>query len=108
MISSDFPRRFSPSLARIWLHIILRSVAAAAAVIILAAAAANVAAISLARRDNSFHSFVSISLRGLGCHSTQGKGHFEVEVACMHSGGSPNLAKYPVPSSPDDVGVNLF
>ena len=65
MICGDFPRRFPLFLARIWLHIILRSVAAAAAaaaVIILAAAAANVAAISLARRDNSFHSFVSIPL----------------------------------------------
>ena len=82
MICGDFPRRFSPSLARIWLHIILRSVAAAATVIILADDD-DVAAISLARRDNSFHSFVSISLRGLGCHSAQEKGRFEVEVACM-------------------------
>ena len=48
MISSDFPRRFSPSLARIWLHIILRSVAAAAAAAVIILAAANVAAISLA------------------------------------------------------------
>ena len=63
MICGDFPRRFSPSLARIWLHIILRSVAdAAAAAVIVLAADDDVAAISLARRDNSFHSFVSIPL----------------------------------------------
>ena len=63
MICGDFPRRFPPSLARIWLHIILRSVAAAAAAaVIILADDDDVAAISLARRDNSFHSFVSIPL----------------------------------------------
>ena len=79
LICGDFPQRFAPSLclARIWLHIILRSVAAAddddgdySGHGSRRRRRRRRRRRNLALRDNSFHSIVSISLLGLECHTS--------------------------------------